>query len=112
MKETKSGYKSIIHQALIAFVVVYGLFDLIYTFTGVFARYGLLYPAAHGFLNIILLLALSFIWSKDKWGTILFIGVVCSQFMLDFLIHRPFDYQLILLIPTLYFLFNRRTSRV
>jgi hypothetical protein len=108
MKETKANYKSIIHQSVIAFVVVFGLFDLIYTFTGVYAKYGLLYPAAHGFLNIILLLALSFIWSKDKWGNLLFIGVVCGQLILDLYIHRPFDYQLILLIPALYFLFNRR----
>ena len=110
MKETKPGYKSIIHKSVIALVVVYGLYDLIYTFTGVYARYGLLYPAAHGFLNIILFLALSFIWSKDKSGTWIFIGVVVGQFALDFFTQRPFDYQLILVLPALYFLFSQRKS--
>lgn len=111
MKEIKSGYKNIIHQLVIAVVVVYGLFDLIYTFTGVYAKYGLLYPAAHGFFNIILLLALSFIWSKDKWGSLLFIGVICCQLILDLFTQRPLDFQLLLLIPALYFLFSQHKQR-
>lgn len=52
-----------------------GLFDLVYSFTGAYAIFGILYPAAHALLNIILFLALSFIWSKKNgrhgcfWGS-------------------------------------------
>ena len=108
MKENKARYQSIIHQSLIALVMVYGLFDLVYTFTGVYAQFGLLYPAAHGLLNIIMFLALSFIWTKDKWGTWIFLGVIGSQMLLDLFTHRPLAYQFILLLPAIYFLISQR----
>lgn len=104
MKNNKHSLSSTINSIAIAFVAVYGLVDLIYTFTGVYAKFGLLYPAAHGFLNILLFMALSFIWSKENWAVWLFLAIVCVQVMLDLFVSRPLGLQTVLVIPALYFM--------
>jgi len=89
---------------LIGCLFALGLFDIVYAFTGAYARFGILYPSAHALLNIILFLALSFIWSKEKWAVWLFLGIVLSHIGLDLLV-GAFEYaKLLLFVPAFYFI--------
>ena len=93
-----------IFQILIGTLFAIGLFDVVYSFTGSYARYGILYPAAHVLLNIVLFLALSFIWSKERWSAWLFLSMVILHIGLD-IYTGAFSYlKLILLLPSVYFL--------
>lgn len=85
-------------------ILVLGLFNIVYTFTGVYAPYGLLYSAAHTLLTIVLFAAISGIWSMEKWGVYLFLGIVALKFGLD-VYTGAFSYaELLLLLPCAYFL--------
>lgn len=89
---------------LVGCLFALGLFDIAYSFTGAYARFGILYPSAHALLNIILFLALSFIWSKEKWAVWLFLGIVLSHIGLDLFV-GAFQYiKLLLLLPAFYFI--------
>lgn len=81
-----------------------GLFDLVYSFTGSYSVFGILYPAAHALLNIILFLALSFIWSKERWAAWLFLGIVVAHLGLDLAVGAFEFFKLILFLPAIYFL--------
>jgi hypothetical protein len=81
-----------------------GLFNIVYTFTGIYAPYGLLYSAAHTLLTIIMFAAISGIWSMEKWGVYLFLAIVALKFGLD-LYTGAFHYvELLLVLPAAYFL--------
>jgi hypothetical protein len=108
MQANKSRIDTIISSVLIGLAAAFGLMDLIYTFTGAYAQYGLLYPAAHGFLNILLFLAISFIWAKEKWATYLLLGIAILHLGVDILVERPIIIQWVLLVPAVYFLFRLR----
>jgi hypothetical protein len=108
MQANKSGIHTIIFSVLIGLSAAFGLMDLIYTFTGVYASYGLLYPAAHGFLNILLFLAISFIWAREKWASYLLLGIALLHLGVDTWVGRPIVIQWVLLIPAVYFLFRLR----
>ncbi len=85
-------------------LITAGLSNIIYTFTGVYAPYGLLYSAAHTLLTIIMFAAISGIWSMERWGVYLFLAVLALKFVLD-LYTGAFHYlELILLVPAIYFL--------
>ncbi|MFN5422622.1 MAG: hypothetical protein ACK5AO_05095 [bacterium] len=93
-----------IFQILVGILFAIGLFDVVYSFTGSYARYGLLYPAAHVLLNIVLFLALSFIWSKERWAAWLFFSIVIIYLLLDLYVGAFSYLKLILLLPSVYFL--------
>jgi hypothetical protein len=80
MTISKSAERNIV-GILIGVLFVLGLFDILYTFAGFHAQYGLLYPAAHMLLNVLLFVSISFIWSKEKWALFLFLGIlICGLF--------------------------------
>ena len=87
-----------VFNVFIAMLSILGLFDIIYTFTGVSAQLGVLYPAAHVLLNIIGFVAISFIWSSEKWANWLFIGVILAHLGLDLLV-GGFQPMKLLLLP-------------
>ena len=102
---TAQGSKAhhIIFNIVLGVLFALGIFDVMYSFTGVYAPLGLLYSAAHVFLNILLFLALSFIASKEKWALWLFLGVILAHVGLDIYV-QAFDYlKLLLLVPFIYF---------
>ena len=95
-----------IFKIIIGILFAIGLFDVIYSFTGSYARHGILYPAAHVLLNILLFLALSFIWSKERWAAWLFFSIVITHLALDLYVDAFSYLKLILLLPAIYFLFR------
>lgn len=101
---SKKDSKAIFFIILLGSLFALGLFDLVYSFTGAYAQFGILYPAAHALLNIILFLALSFIWSKEKWAAWLFLGIVVAHMGLDLFVGAFEFFKLILFLPAIYFL--------
>ncbi len=99
---------SLLFNSFIALLSFLGLYDIIYTFTGASAQLGILYPAAHVLLNIIGFVAISFIWSNEKWASWLFLGVVLAHLGLDLLVGGFQPWKLILLVPALFFLLGKR----
>jgi hypothetical protein len=100
--------QQLLFNLFIAVLAVLGLFDIIYTFTGASAQLGILYPSAHVLLNIVGFVAISFIWSRDKWANWLFLGVVLSHLLLDLVVGGFNWLKLLLLIPALYFFLVKR----
>ena len=98
----------LLFNGFIATLAFLGLYDIIYTFTGVSAQLGLLYPAGHVLLNIIGFVAISFIWSNEKWAAWLFLGVVIAHLTLDLAVGGFQLWKLILLVPALFFLLVKR----
>ena len=102
--KSKSANKEYFFMILLGCLFALGLFDLVYSFTGAYAIFGILYPSAHALLNIILFLALSFIWSKEKWAAWLFLGIVLAHMGLDFAVGAFEFFKLMLFLPAIYFL--------
>ena len=97
--------RELFFKVLIAVLFGLGLFDLLYSFTGAYAIYGLLYPAAHVLLHIILFLSLSFIWSKEKWALYLFAAIVILHLLLDLYAGAFQAVKLLLFVPLVLFIF-------
>ena len=102
--QSKSANKEYFFMILLGCLFALGFFDLVYPFTGAYAIFGILYPSAHALLNIILFLALSFIWSKEKWAAWLFLGIVLAHMGLDFAVGAFEFFKLMLFLPAIYFL--------
>lgn len=102
MAISKSAERNIV-GILIGVIFVLGLFDILYTFAGFHAQYGLLYPAAHVLLNVLLFVSISFIWSKEKWAVYLFWGILACHYGLDLYVGAFQFWKCILLIPGLLF---------
>jgi hypothetical protein len=100
----KTANKEYFFMILLGCLLALGLFDLVYSFTGAYATFGIMYPAAHALLNIILFLALSFIWSKEKWAAWLFLGIVVAHMGLDLAVGAFAFFKLLLFVPAIYFL--------
>ena len=83
-----------------------GIFNIIYSFTGVFASYGVLYSAANVLLIVILFAGLSGVWSMEKWGVVLFSVVVVIKLVLDLLLKAFHWWEFVLLLPVIYFWMN------
>jgi hypothetical protein len=102
MVVSKSAERNIV-GTLIGILFVLGLFDILYTFAGFHAQFGLLYPAAHVLLNVLLFVSISFIWSKEQWAVFLFAGILVCHFALDLYVGAFQFWKLSLLIPALLF---------
>ncbi len=100
--------QELLFNIFIAVLSVLGLFDIIYTFTGATAQYGILYPSGHVLLNIVGFVAISFIWSREKWANWLFLGVVLAHLVLDLVVGGFVPLKLFLLIPAIYFFIVKR----
>ena len=82
-----------------------GLFEIVYTFTGAFAPYGLLYPAANTLLIVGIFASFAGIWSMERWGVYVFLVILSLKFVLD-IVTGAFSYwELGLLVPAAIFLF-------
>ncbi len=100
--------QEIVFNIFIAVLSVLGLFDIIYTFTGVTAQLGILYPSGHVLLNIIGFVAISFIWSREKWANWLFLGVILAHLGLDLIVGGFQPMKLFLLVPAIFFFLTKR----
>jgi hypothetical protein len=98
----------VIAKTLIVVLLVLGFFDIFYSFAGFYAQWGILYPAAHVLLNILLFLSLSFLWTKESWAAWLFLGVLLGHYVLDFTVGALENWKWLLLIPAFLFYWRNR----
>jgi hypothetical protein len=96
--------KENLFKILIGLIFALGIYDILYSFTGAYAPFGLLYPAAHVFLTVILFLALSFIWSRERWALYLFAGIVLCHLGLDLYVGAFQVVKLLLFLPLIGFI--------
>jgi hypothetical protein len=85
-----------------------GIINIIYSFTGAFAGYGVLYSAANVLLIIIFFAALSGIWAMEKWGVTLFSVLLGLKFGLDLFVKAFHWWELTLLIILVVFWIHRK----
>ena len=86
-----------------------GLVHLVYMFTGIYAPYGNLYPAAMAMLTVVAFAGLSGVMSGEKWGVWVFsVAAVLVPVVSAFVGAFQFS-QLVLLLPVAVF-FSRLKS--
>lgn len=92
-------------------MLVLGVWNVIYSFTGVYAPFGLLYTAFHTLLTVVMFAGISGIWSMERWGVIVFSIVMALKFGLD-VYSGAFSYLIfLLLIPTVIYLGNAKKMK-
>jgi len=81
-----------------------GLFNIIYSFTGAYAPYGLFYPAVNVLVTVGLFASFAGLSNMEKWGLYLFFVMLAFKFGVD-LYTCAFSYwNLLLLVPAGLFL--------
>lgn len=76
-----------------------GLFNIIYSFTGAYASYGLFYPAVNMLVTVGLFASFAGLANMEKWGLYLFFVMLAIKFGID-LYTGAFSYwHLLLLVP-------------
>jgi hypothetical protein len=92
--------------ALCSALLAVGIFNIIYTFTGAYAPYGLLYSAVHTLLTVVIFAAVSGIWAMEKWGVYVFLACLAVKFGLDFYTGAFKYWELVLLVPAIVFVMH------
>lgn len=90
--------------AICSLLFALGIFNIIYTFTGVYAPYGVYYSAVNALMVVIMFAALSGIWVMEKWGVYLFIVLIIIKAGIDLYSGAFSWWELLLLVPALLFL--------
>lgn len=88
---------------VVILIIVAGIANLIYSFTGVYAGYGLLYSAAMALLTVISFAAISAVWSMEKWGVYLYTLLTVLKLSLDLYVHALSWWSVVFLFPVAVF---------
>jgi len=94
--------------AICSILFAAGIFNIIYTFTGVYAPYGVYYSAVNTIIIVIMFAALSGVWVMEKWGVYLFTLLVIIKCCLDLYSGAFSWWELLLLVPVIVFLSQLR----
>lgn len=89
-------------------MLVLGVFNVIYSFTGIYAPYGLLYTAIHTLLTVVMFAGIAGVWSMEKWGVFVFLIVIALKYALDIYSGAFSWWTLLLLVPAFVFLYYRK----
>jgi hypothetical protein len=103
--------RPIIITALCSALLAAGIFNIVYTFTGIYAPYGLLYSAGHTLITVVIFASVSGIWSMEKWGVYLFLACLAVKFGLDVFTGAFKLWETILLVPAVVFLANLKRMK-
>ena len=108
--------KVVISRPTIVSITLYvlafaGLFGIVYTFTGAYAPYGLLYPAANTLLIVGIFASFAGIWAMEKWGVYLFAVMIVVKFGLDMFTGAFSFWELGLLIPAIIFFMHLKKMK-
>jgi hypothetical protein len=103
--------RPVIITALCSALLAAGIFNIIYTFTGVYAPYGLLYSAGHTLITIVIFASVSGVWSMEKWGVYLFLACLAVKFGLDIYTGAFKFWEIILVVPSIVFLAHLKNMK-
>jgi hypothetical protein len=98
--------RPVIITALCSALLAAGIFNIVYTFTGVYAPYGLLYSAGHTLITVVIFASVSGIWAMEKWGVYLFLACLAIKFGLDVYAGAFSLWEIALMIPATVFLLH------
>lgn len=99
-------------KVICGLMYVYGLFQIIYAFTGAYGNVHVAYSAVNAFIIILSFVALSSVWSLEKWGALSFLGVLLLSYLSDFFFGNFRWWTLAGLVPAfLFFLLLKRIRR-
>ena len=90
-------------------MLVLGIFNVIYSFTGIYAPFGLLYTAFLTILTVVMFAGISGIWNMERWGWYVFIVTIFLKFSLDIFSDAWSWWNLLLLVPTGIFSIYRKS---
>lgn len=100
--------RPVLITALCAMLFSATVFNIIYTFTGVYAPYGVYYSALNAFIMVIMIAALSGVWVMEKWGVYLFSVAVLIKLCVDIYSGAFTWWLLLLLVPVIVFFSHLR----
>lgn len=103
--------RPVIITALCSALLAAGIFNIVYTFTGIYAPYGLLYSAGHTLITVVVFASVSGIWSMEKWGVYLFLACLALKFALDAYTGAFKLWEIILLVPAVVFLAHLKNMK-
>ncbi len=100
---------------LCALLFAWGLFEIAYSYTGNTAlnKSGVdtLYPAVNALMMVFSFVALSGVWSMEKWGPITFAIVVSVKILVDLMFGHFNAVYFIGFVPAIIFLLNMKKMR-
>lgn len=113
-KGSKKSPRPTLITILCVFLFAYGLWEIVYSYTGNIVLKGgvdTLYPAVNALMVVFSFVALSGVWSMEKWGPISFVIVVTLKLLVD-AIFGHFNLLFILgYIPAVFFLLAMKKMR-
>lgn len=89
---------------LCGLLFAYGIFEIIYTFSGAYGHLHVAYSAVNAFIVVLSFVALSGVWAFEKWGSIAFALVIAFKAGSDFLFDNFQIWQLLSVLPAIVFL--------
>lgn len=101
----KRRAKRPMHITILCLVIVaYSFWSLISSYIGVYKDFGVLYPAANALMIVFTFVAISGVWSMEKWGPISFVIVLVLKLLTDALWGYFNVWILLAIIPAVIFL--------
>jgi hypothetical protein len=85
-------------------VVAYGFWNIISSYIGVYSGFGTLYPAINALMVVFSFVAISGVWSMEKWGPISFPIVITLKLLVDLMWGHFNPWILLAFIPAAVFL--------
>ncbi len=86
-------------------VIVFGFWNIIASYIGIYQGFGTLYPAANALMIVFSFVAISGVWSMEKWGAISFPIVVVLKLLVDSLWGHFNPWVLLAFIPAAVFIY-------
>lgn len=85
-------------------IIAYGFWNIISSYIGVYSGIGTLYPAVNALMVVFSFVAVSGVWSMEKWGPVSFVIVVVLKLLIDAGFGHFNPWFLLGFIPAAYFL--------
>jgi hypothetical protein len=86
-KRSKKSPRPLLITVLCLLLFAWGLWEIVYSFTGNTAAYtsgfNTLYPAVNALMMVFSFVAVSGVWSMEKWGPVSFVIVLTLKLLVD-----------------------------
>jgi hypothetical protein len=80
-------------------IAAVGFWSIIHNYITLYTGIGVLYPAVNAFMVILSFVAISGVWSMEKWGPVSFVIVVILKLLVDALWGQFNSWYLLAFIP-------------
>lgn len=101
---TKKAKRPLLITLLCLVLIALGFWSLISSYIGIYQGFGTLYPAANALMIVFSFVAISGVWSMEKWGAIAFPIVVTIKILFDLMFGHFNGWYLLGFIPAVVFI--------